>query len=267
MAHVFSALCHCSSRLLIPPYPCQPLLAVPVRCLTYSHLRVFALTVSPAQTVAAPSVPGVLMWILAHAQLCLTLCDPMDDSLSGSSVRGILQTRILKWVAMPSCRGILPTQGSNPSLLHLLHWQAYSLPLHHLESLMACSVLSFWNFSQMSPSLWSPNNVSLQPSSTSRTLPFFPYFIFSITLFNVTSVSSGQLLSRVWLFATPWTAERQASLSITNSHSLLKLMSIESVTPSNHLILCRPHLLCLQSFPASGSFPMSQVFKSGLIIM
>ena len=52
--------------------------------------------------------------------------------------------------------------------------------------------------------------------------------------------SSIQLLSHVWLFATPWIAARQASLSITNSHSLPKLMSIESVMPSSHLILCRP---------------------------
>ena len=140
---VFSTLCQCSSCLLIPPYPCQPLLAVPARRLTHSHLRVLALAVSPAQTVVAPSVPGVLMCSLVHAQLCLTLCDPTDDSLSGSSVRGILQTRILEWVAMPSCRGIFLTQGSNLSLLHLLHWQAYSLPPQHLGSLMACSLPSF----------------------------------------------------------------------------------------------------------------------------
>ena len=60
-------------------------------------------------------------------------------------------------------------------------------------------------------------------------------------------VSSVLLLSCVRLFATPWTAARQASLSMTSSQSLLKLMSVESVIPSNHLILCRP---CLQSFPA-----------------
>ena len=52
------------------------------------------------------------------------------------------------------------------------------------------------------------------------------------------SISSVQLLSRVQLFVTPWTAARQASLSITNSQNLLKLMSIELVMPSNHLILC-----------------------------
>ena len=62
--------------------------------------------------------------------------------------------------------------------------------------------------------------------------------------------SSVQSLSRVWLFATPWIAARQASLSITNSRSLLKLMSIESVMPSKHLILCRP-LLLLPPIPPS----------------
>ena len=63
-----------------------------------------------------------------------------------------------------------------------------------------------------------------------------------------------QLLSRVWLFATPWIAARQASLSITNSRSLLKLMSIESVMPSSHLILCRPLLLLPQIPPSIRVF-------------
>ena len=74
--------------------------------------------------------------------------------------------------------------------------------------------------------------------------------------------SSVQSLSRVRLFATPWTAARQASLSITNSRGLLKLTSIGSVMPSNHLISVVP-FSCLQSFPPSGSFPMSQFFTSG----
>ena len=72
--------------------------------------------------------------------------------------------------------------------------------------------------------------------------------------------SSVQSLSHVRLFVTPWTAARQASLSITNSWSLRKLMSIESVTPSNHLILYHPLLL---PSPTSGSFLMSQFFASG----
>ena len=61
--------------------------------------------------------------------------------------------------------------------------------------------------------------------------------------------SSVQSLSCVWLFVTPWTAARQASLSITNSWSLPKLMSIELVIPPNHLILCRPLLLLPSIFP------------------
>ena len=76
------------------------------------------------------------------------------------------------------------------------------------------------------------------------------------------TISSVQSLSRVWLFATPWTAARQASLSITNHQSPPKPMSIELAMPSNHLILCCPLLLCPQSFPASGSFQMSQLFAS-----
>ena len=76
-------------------------------------------------------------------------------------------------------------------------------------------------------------------------------------------INSVQLLSHVQLFATPWIAACQASLSITNSQSLLKLMSIESVMPSSHLILCSPFFSCPQSLPASGSFPMSQLFVWG----
>ena len=66
--------------------------------------------------------------------------------------------------------------------------------------------------------------------------------------------SSVQSLSRVQLFATPWTTARQASLSITKSQSLLKLMSIESVMPSNHLILCRLLLLLPSIFPSIRVF-------------
>ena len=68
-------------------------------------------------------------------------------------------------------------------------------------------------------------------------------------------ISSVQSLSRVWLFLAPWTTTRQASLSITSSWSLLKLMSIESVMPSNHLILCNPLLL-------SSVFPSIRVFSN-----
>ena len=89
-----------------------------------------------------------------------------------------------------------------------------------------------------------------------------------LKLYNVLQMakfshSSVQSLSHVQLFASPWTSVCQAFLSITNSQRLLKLMSIESVMPSNHLILCRPLCSCLQSFPALGSFAMSNFFASG----
>ena len=71
---------------------------------------------------------------------------------------------------------------------------------------------------------------------------------------SLVQFSSVQSLSRVQLFVTPWTAARQASLSITNSWSLLKLMSIEWVTPSNHVILCHPLLLLPSIFPSITVF-------------
>ena len=73
--------------------------------------------------------------------------------------------------------------------------------------------------------------------------------------------SSVQSLSRVWLFATPWTAAHQASLSITNSQSLLKLTSIQSVLPSNHLILCHPLLLLPSIFPSINIFSNESVLR------
>ena len=72
-------------------------------------------------------------------------------------------------------------------------------------------------------------------------------------MYNI-SVSSVQSLSHLWLFASPWTAARQASLSFTISLSLLKLMSSESVVPSNHLILCHPLLLPPSVFPSIRVF-------------
>ena len=75
--------------------------------------------------------------------------------------------------------------------------------------------------------------------------------------------SSVQLLGCVQLFVTLWIAARQGSLSITNSRSLLKLMSIELVLPSSHLILCRPLLLLPPIPPSIRSFPVSQLFAWG----
>ena len=113
---------------------------------------------------------------------CPTLCDPIDSSLPGSSILGILQARTLGWVAI--------------SFSNAWKWKV--------------------------------------------------------------KVKS---LSHVLLFVTPWAAVRQASLSITNSWSLLKLMSIESVMPSNHIILCHP-LFLLPSI-----FPRIRVFSSESVLL
>ena len=86
-------------------------------------------------------------------------------------------------------------------------------------------------------------------------VPHIPFRSFFKSYF----FSSVQSISHVWLIAAPWTAACQASLSITNSQSLLKLMSIKLVMPSNHLILCRPLLLLPSVFPSIRVFSNESV--------
>ena len=90
----------------------------------------------------------------------------------------------------------------------------------------------------------------------------FPCLVLT-TLVLFLQFSSVQSLSRVRLFATPWIAARQASLSNTNSQSLFKLMPIESMMPSSHLMLCRPLLLLPPVPPSSRVFPVNQLFAWG----
>ena len=90
----------------------------------------------------------------------------------------------------------------------------------------------------------------------------FIHYLFCVE-FSSVQFSSVQSLSRVRPFVTPWTAARQASLSITNSQSSLKLMSTESVMPSNHLILCHPLLLPPSIFPSIRVFSNESVLVSG----
>ena len=104
--------------------------------------------------------------------------------------------------------------------------------------------------------LWPTGQIWLQPVFGRQPSFIYSSWVFAGSLAH--QFSSVQSLSLVRLFATPWIAARQASLSITNSRSLLKLMPIESVMSSTHLILCRPLPL-----PASGSFPVSQLFTWG----
>ena len=105
---------------------------------------------------------------------------------------------------------------------------------------------------------WNPNAVSyslifqILLNILSSNIQVFP--IFTKSTLKLNQIRSDQSLSHVRLFATPWVAAHQASLSITNSHSSLRLTSIESVMPSSHLILCRPLLLPPSIFPSIGIF-------------
>ena len=90
----------------------------------------------------------------------------------------------------------------------------------------------------------------------------FPVVTYGCENWTIKKAVDVQSLSRVRLFATPWTS-CQVSLPLAISQSLLKLMSIESVMPSKHLILCHPLSFCLLAFPTSGSFLMNWLLASG----
>ena len=113
--------------------------------------------------------------------------------------------------------------------------------MHLGQHLWFCSFI-FPLISQLEP-LCFQNKLPAILALTSRGWQSFSWF------YKTVQCSSVQSLSRVRFFVTPWIAARQASLSITNSRSLLKLMSIESVMPSSHLILCRPLLLLPSIIP------------------
>ena len=152
----------------------------------------------------------------------------MDYSPPGSSVQSDSPGKNTGKGCHALLQRIFPTEVLNEGLLH------YKRILYHLSHqgspLDTMYVLNFKIF------------MSLLPHE------FFTY------------CASVQSLGRVWLFVTPWIAACQASLSITNSWSSPKLLSIELVMPSSHLILCRPLLLLP---PIPPSFPMSQLFEWG----
>ena len=121
-------------------------------------------------------------------QSCPTLCDPVDCSPPGFSVHGILQARILEWVAMPPPRGIFPNQGSNPFLLCLLRWQMGSLPLVPLFF-----ICGYYHFRKK-----------------------YIYMCIYICYMNISACYAWVLsyFSCVQLFVTLWTVSRQAPLSM-----------------------------------------------------
>ena len=140
----------------------------------------------------------------------------------------------------PGSSGCQPKGGSFVSIWLLCRLDgAQDLDISHCEGLPPSCFL---------PSCLRLLGLGAEPSL--EAFPGFPGSVKTLSIYTQDLISSVQLLSRVRLSATPWTAARQASLSITNSRILLKLMPIESVIPSNHLILCHPLLLLPSIFPS-----------------
>ena len=134
---------------------------------------------------------------------------------------------------------------------------------------MMCNITTFKNVFQHTKAKFNNAKPQLFLHQTNRIYLFVEAQIFRETVCSLYRAAAQvdfliqfSSITHVWLFATPWTAACQASLSITNSWSLLKFMSIKLMMSYNRLILCHSLLLLLQSFPASGSFPTSQFFVS-----
>ena len=141
------------------------------------------------------------------------------------------------------------------------------LGLYHYQCILQLRFLPSWKAFLQAKYQLIPSPLSLSgavqrctmtPQSMDIEFKFYlwpQWIVWLCKSFNIGKTSSSaQSLSSVWLFETPWPAAHQASLSIINSQSLLKLMSIEPVMPSNHLILCRPLLLLPSLFPSIRIF-------------
>ena len=169
---------------------------------------------------------------LSHIWLFVT---PWTVARQAPLSRGILQTRTLEWVAMPSSRGSSQlrdqTQVSHTAgrfFPNQATREAIKPMIDEIKAQESGILLLGWA------------SLSLECPLRYRTM--------------IIQFSSVQSLSHVQLFSTPWTTAHQAFLSITNSQSLPKPMSIESVMPSNHLILCCPLLLLPSIFPSIRVF-------------
>ena len=199
----------------------------------------------------------------------------MDCSPPGSSVHGILQAIILEWFGISFSRGsswprdqtwvscmagrffnaeILGKLGSSYMSLQI-HSGCYFLSLPSLWILFYYIAKIYKNSSIPSESIWQYNILS-----KITTLILIVLICKILKRASSVQFSSVQSFSHVQLFATPWIAACQASLSITNSQSPPKLMCIEAVMPSNHVILCRPLLLLPSIFPSIRVFSNESAF-------
>ena len=175
-----------------------------------------------ASSLGSEKVPDHLNWLLVKVPLCLLSWIPLQPALAIACGSGLCIPTVFQSLC------ILCRQGSDfPSLdLRFLFPKS-----RHSDNAESAHVFNLFGHYRLL-----------------RRLLLLRYIYISV-----------QLLSRVRLFATPWTVARQASPSITNSWSILKLMSIELVMPSNHLILCRPLLLPPSIFPSIRVFSNESV--------
>ena len=174
---------------------------------------------------------------------------------------------------------IRTTEGFSKILFFLTpFWQREKF-MFIFEAVVWCRLQEFWHFNtackfrSLFICWWIYLGFHFTPINAGRSailiLCFYSWIPYKqkLSLWQASSVqfcrSVAQSLSHVRPFATPWITARQASLSITNCWSSPKFMIIESVIPSSHLILCRPLFLLPSMFPASESFPKSEVFASG----
>ena len=178
-------------------------------------------------------------------QSCPTLCDPTDCSPLGSSVDGDSLGKNTVVGCHALLQGTFPTKGSKAGLpqgRQILYHLSYRASLRILQWVADPFFLTQKSNQGLQHCTWILYQLSYQGSPPSQ------------YQFSCLVVSDSM---------TPWIAARQPSLSITNSWSLCKFMSIESMMPSNHLILCHPLLLLSSNFPSIRSSPMSQFFASG----
>ena len=193
---------------------------------------------SPAAAAAAAKSP----------QSCPTLGDPIDGSPPGSSVPGILQARTLEWVAISFSNAwkwkVKVKSLSRVRLLASPWAAAHQAPLFMGFSRQEWVAIAFCC---CSPWGHKESDMTLQLNNKKWRWQF--------------SVHFSSVTQSCPTLCNPWTAAHQASLSITNSWSLLKLTSIESVMPSNHLILCRPLLLLPSIFPSIRVFSNEWILR------
>ena len=170
------------------------------------------------------------------------------------------------YTCSPSWTPLLPPSPYHPSgsfqctsPKHPVSWIKSGLVIHFIYDIIHVS-MPFFQIIPPSPSPTSPKDCSIHLCLFS----WLAYRVIVTIFLNSIYMHSVQFSHSVMSdSATPWITAHQASLSITNSRSLLKLMSIESVMPSNHLILVVHFSSCPQSLPAPQSFPMSQLFAWG----